>query len=106
MPNERKHFMDNIKMIAFRAETAMFHLIKNQLNRHHQGEGRKLLQEMYNSDAGLIPDYLNKTLTVRIHNLNHHKNDKILKYLCGKLNETQTRFPGTNLRLVHDLVSS
>ncbi len=56
--NVRKQFMDNIKMIAYRAETGMYNMIKNQLS--HPDEGRKLLQMIYASDADIIPDYPNK----------------------------------------------
>jgi len=102
--NVRKHFMDNIKMIAYRAETAMYNMIKNQLS--HPDEGRKLLQQIYTSDADIIPDYANKTLTVKLHNLNYPKDDKVVRYLCEKLNETETEFPGTNLKVIYQLLSS
>lgn len=45
--NDRKHFMDNIKMIAYRAETSMYNLIKLLMNVHHRDESRKLLQQVY-----------------------------------------------------------
>jgi hypothetical protein len=102
--NVRKQFMDNIKMIAYRAETAMYNMIKNQLS--HPDEGRKLLQHIYTSDADILPDYLNKTLTVKLHNLNNKKDDKVVQYLCEKLNETETEFPGTNLKVIYQLVAS
>jgi hypothetical protein len=102
--NVRKHFMDNIKMIAYRAETAMYNMIKNQLS--HPDEGRKLLQQIYTSDADILPDYPNKTLTVKLHNLNYRKDDKVVQYLCEKLNETETEFPGTNLKVIYQLLSS
>ena len=104
--NERKHFMDNIKMIAYRSETAMYNLIKPQINVHHRDEGRKLLQQIYKSDADITPDYQNKTLTVKLHNLTYKKDDKIVQFLCEKLNETETIFPGTDLTLIYKLVSS
>lgn len=102
--NVRKHFMDNIKMIAYRAETGMYNMIKNQLS--HPDEGRKLLQLIYSSDADLIPDYKNKTLTVKLHNLNYRRDDKVVQYLCEKLNETETQFPGTDLTIIYQLVST
>jgi hypothetical protein len=102
--NVRKHFMDNIKMIAYRAETAMYNMRKNQLS--HPDEGRKLLQQIYTSDADIIPDYPNKTLTVKLHNLNYRKDDKVVQYLCEKLNETETEFPATNLKIIYQLVAS
>lgn len=104
--NDRKHFMDNVKMIAYRAETSMYRLIKGQLNPYHTDEGRALLKQIYSSDADIVPDYENQTLTVKIHNLNNRRSDKVLQYLCEKLNETETQFPGTNLRLIYNLVSS
>lgn len=104
--NVRKHFMDNIKMIAYRAETGMYNLIKNKMGHHHCDEGRKLLQQIYTSDADIAPDYTNKTLTVKLHNLNYRKDDKVVQYLCEKLNETETEFPGTDLKIIYQLVSS
>ncbi len=104
--NARKQFMDNIKMIAYRAETAMYNLIKSQLGQHHQDEGRKLLQQVYSSDADIIPDYSNKTLTVKLHNFNNKKEDRVVQHLCEKLNETETEYPGTDLRIIYKLVSS
>jgi hypothetical protein len=104
--NVRKQFMDTIKMIAYRAETAMYHLIKSQLGYHHQDEGRKLLQQIYLSDADIIPDYSNKILTVKLHNFNSKKEDRVVQYLCEKLNETETEYPGTDLRIIYKLVSS
>lgn len=102
--NVRKQFMDNIKMIAYRAETAMYNMIKNQLS--HPDEGRKLLQMVYASDADIIPDYPNKTLTVKLHNLNYRRDDKVIQYLCEKLNETEIEFPGTDLKIIYQMVSS
>jgi hypothetical protein len=102
--NVRKHFMDNIKMIAYRAETGMYNMIKNRLS--HPDEGRKLLQLIYTSDADLIPDYPNKTLTVKLHNLNYRRDDKVVEYLCEKLNETETEFPGTDLKIIYQLVTT
>ena len=102
--NVRKQFMDNIKMIAYRAETGMYNMIKNQLS--HPDEGRKLLQMIYSSDADIVPDYPNKTLTVKLHNLNNKKDDKVAQYLCKKLTETEMEFPGTDLKMIYQLVSS
>lgn len=101
--NNRKHFMDNIKMIAYRAETGMYNLIKNKMS--NPDEGRKLLQQIYTTDADIVPDNITKTLTVKLHNLNHRKDDKVLDILCQQLNETETIFPGTDLTLIYKLVS-
>src|SRR5665811_349568 len=88
--NDRKYFLDHIKMIAYRAETSMYNLIKHKMNLHHADEGRKLLQQIYTSNADIVPDYQQRRLTVKIHHLNYRRDDKVLQYLCDQLNETET----------------
>jgi len=101
--NARKKFLDNIKMIAYRAETGMYNIIQKSMKQPEQG--RSLLQQIFSSDADLYPDLENKILTVKIHNLNTNRHDAALGSLCQVLNETETIFPGTDLRLVYQLVA-
>jgi hypothetical protein len=93
--NKRKYFLDTMKMIAYRAETAMAHTIKPFMS--HADEARTLLKQVYQSDANIIPDYVNNTLTVELHRMSYKKDDIIIENLCSYLNETQTVFPGTDL---------
>ena len=104
LSTQAKHFVDTIKMIAYRAETAMVHVVREQMTR--DDDARSLLRAIYNAEADLLPDEENGTLTVRLHHLATHCADETLRHLCAGLNETETKFPGTNLRLVYDLVSS
>ncbi|WP_460432841.1 putative transposase [Arachidicoccus ginsenosidivorans] len=101
--NARKKFLDNINMIAYRAETGMYNIIQKSMKQPEQG--RSLLQQIFSSDADLYPDLENKILTVKIHNLNTNRHDAALGSLCQVLNETETIFPGTDLRLVYQLVA-
>jgi hypothetical protein len=39
-------------------------------------------------------------LTVQLHHMTTHAADTAIQKLCDELNETETCFPGTNLRLV------
>jgi len=102
--NERKYFMDTIKIIAYLAETAMCNTIKQQMSAPEQA--RTLMRKLYSSDADIETDNVNNILTVKIHNTNHWADDKILQSLCDNLNETQTVFPGTNLTIHYKLVTS
>lgn len=102
--NEKKHFIDTIKMIAYRAETAMCNIMKPKMG--HTDESRKLIKQIYKSDVDIKPDYDNKTLNISLHKLNYWKDDKILEKLCEELNQTKTIFPGTDLTLFYKLVSS
>lgn len=101
--NQRKAFLNIIKMIAYRAETAMANLIKQNMS--HPDEARKLLQQVYKSDADIVVDKANELLCVKIHRMSYWKDDKIIQQLCHDLNETKTKFPGTNLTISYKMVS-
>jgi hypothetical protein len=98
-----KHFIDTIKMIAYRAETAMVHVVRDVLSRHD--DARSLLRALYCNEADLLPDSEAGTLTVRFHHLANHTSDQAIRHLCAELTATETVFPETNLRLVYELGS-
>ena len=93
-----KHLIDTIKMIAYRAETAMANLLRETMS--HPDEARGLLRALYTSDADLLPDHNSGTLTVRLHHMANRSSDAAIQKLCNELNATKTQFPGTELRLV------
>jgi len=103
LATQGKHFIDTIKMIAYRAETAMATIVREKLRRHD--DARSLLRAAYATEADLIPDENAGTLTVRLHHLANRMSSEVLRYLCEELNATMTRFPGTSMRLVYELVS-
>jgi hypothetical protein len=102
--NERKFFLDTIKIVAYRAETAMANLIKNQMTSPEQA--RTLIRRLYQSDADIRVDKDLNFLRVTLHRTNHWTDDKILENLCRQLNQTHTVFPSSNLTLFFNLVSS
>ena len=99
----RKQFLDTIKMIAYRAETALASLLREKTSR--PDEIRALLREIFSAEADLLPDESTQTLTVRLHHLANHSSDEAARHLAEALNETETVYPGTNLRLVYKLVT-
>jgi hypothetical protein len=101
---ERKHFLDTIKMVSYRAETSMASLLQHKLARCD--DARALLRQIYATEVDLLPDLKTKTLTVRLHHLTQAAHDNALTYLCDELNATETRFPETDLRLVYRVGSS
>jgi hypothetical protein len=48
----------------------------------------------------------NQTLTIKLHNLANRCSDKSVEYLCEELNESKTKYPGTNLQLIYQLLTS
>ena len=98
LKSESKLFINTIKMIAYRAESAMVSTITPFYKRANQ-EARMLIKEIIKSDADLKPDYQNKTLTVTLHSLSTPRANKAAAELAQIINETETIYPGTELKL-------
>lgn len=98
-----KYFIDTIKMIAYRAETTMAGIVREKMSRHD--DARSLLRAIYATEADIMPDEAAETLTVRLHHLANRSSGETVRHLCDELNATMTNFPGTNMRLIYELVS-
>lgn len=98
-----KYLIDTIKMIAYRAETAMVSIVRESMSRTE--DARSLIEAIYKTEVDLIPDEEDETLKVRLHQPANWSSGKTLQHLCNGLNATLTQFPGTNMRLFYELVS-
>lgn len=101
---ESKHFIDTIKMIAYRAESALAGEMREHLQR--EDDVRALLRRVFVTPANLRPDYEQKILLVELHRLGSPLQDAAVAKLCEELTATETRFPTTDLRLVYRQVGS
>jgi len=101
---ESKHFIDTIKMIAYRAESALAGELREHLQR--EDDTRALLRRVFVTPANLRPDYGQKTLLVELHRLGSPLQDLAVAKLCEELTATETRFPTTDLRLIYRQVGS
>jgi hypothetical protein len=99
---DKKHLVDTIKLIAYRAETALVQVVRETLRRWD--DARALVRQVFESAVDLRPDQLNKTLTVRLHRSASVVHDQTLHHLCEELTATETVYPGTDLRLIYELV--
>lgn len=100
---EKKRFVDTIKLLAYRAETNMAYLLRQNMSR--TDDARSLLRQVYETEVDLKPDLVAKTLTVNLHHLTQAVHDEAISHLCEELNATETIFPGTDLKLVYKLGS-
>ncbi|MFH2129082.1 MAG: putative transposase [bacterium] len=100
----RTQLLDTIKMIAYRAETAMAQILREFLGK--KDDARPLLRQIYSADVDLVADEENKTLVVRLHGLANRQADRAVQMLCERLNETETIYPGTKFKLNFELVSN
>ena len=98
-----KYLVDTIKLVAYRAETAMVNIVGKTMNRG--ATARSLLRALYSTEADILPDYEKKTLTIRLHQLATWSSGATIMNLCRELTATQTVFPGTELRMIYDMVS-
>jgi len=101
---ESKHFIDTIKMIAYRAESALAGELREHL--HREDDTRALLRRVFVTPANLRPDYDQKTLLVELHRLGSPLQDLAVAKLCEELTATETTFPTTDLKLIYRQVGS
>ena len=104
LSTQSKHLIDTIKIVAYRAETAMAQILRQKMIRHD--DARSLLRAIYNTEADMVPDREANTLTIRLHPLANNSSDQAVRHLCEELNRTETVFPGTEMRLIYESVSS
>ena len=101
---ESKLFQNVIKMICYRAETSFSILLaanyKKKIN-----EMRALTKSLIKTKANIIPDYISETLSVELYSLSNPRDNKAAVEICQTLNETQTKFPGTNLKMIYKFVT-
>ena len=96
LATERKHLTNIIKMVAYQAESDLLALLRPHYARAAQ-EGRTLLHELFcaSADIHVVTDELRVTLSP----LSSPHRTLAVQALCDSLNETETVFPGTKLRL-------
>jgi len=92
-----KPFLDTIKMIAYRAETGLCALLRDEAGRIE--DVRPLLRDLFRHDANLLPDPEHQRLTVEIHHMTNPQVDTAIAKLLDKLNTWAFPYPGTNLVL-------
>ncbi len=97
---ESKLFQNIIKMICYRAETRFSILLAANYKKKIY-EMRALTKSLIKTKANLIPDYKNETLTIELYSLSNPRDNNAAIEICQILNDTDTKFPGTNLKLIY-----
>ena len=97
----RKRLMDTIRMIAYRAETAMVGLITSPIV--DSSDARCLLQNLFVTDADILPDPENKQLKIRLHSASRPAANRAIVQLLEHLNSAEVEYPGTQMRMVYEI---
>lgn len=100
----RKSLLDTVRMIGYRAETAMAGLLRSPTL--DLPASRQLLQDLFVSEADILPDVENNILRIQVHNASRPAANHSLALLFEHLNQTETKYPGTNMRLLYELRGS
>jgi transposase len=98
----RKRLLDTVKMIAYRAETAMVSIVREVLKR--VDDARALVRDLFSSDADLIPNEAQQKLEVRVHPHSNPRLNRAIAHLLEQLNAMEMVHPGTKLQLVYTMV--
>jgi len=96
-----KMLTDTVKMIAYRAETALVGLLRPHLAK--EDEARALIRELFVSAADIEPDEQENTLTIRIHRMASPAHDKAIGTLLAELTQLNFLHPETHARLIYQL---
>jgi transposase len=97
----RKRLTDTVKLVAYRAETALAMIVRERLS--HVDEARSLVRDLFRSDADIHPNQVAGVLEVRLHTLANPRSNRAIQHLLDHLNAADFTYPGTNLRLTYSL---
>lgn len=98
----RKLLLDTVRMIAYRAETALATLARPALS--HPDEARSVVKALFNTPADLLPDEAGKELRVILHPLAEPRLNRAVEAVLAVLNEAEFTYPGTQLRMVYQML--
>ena len=97
----RRRLTDTVKLLAYRAETALATIVAEKLSR--TDEARPLIRDLLRSDADIQPNDEAGVLELRLHTLANPRSNRAVQHLLDHLNAAEFTYPGTKLRLVYSL---
>jgi hypothetical protein len=100
LKTESKHLQNIIKIICYRAESAIANLLASYYKKS-SNEIRALVKSIIFAKADLYPNYQTNTLTVRLNSLATPRDNLAVREICQTINDYEAVFPGTNLKLVY-----
>ena len=104
LKTESKLLMNVIRMICYRAESSVAEWIAPFLAKA-ENEKRMVVKQIIQSHADLNPDYESKSLRVTLHSLAAARYNHAVRELVKLLNQTETIFPGTDLKIIYEITA-
>ena len=103
LSTERKHLTNVLKMVAYQIESDLLELIRPHYKRVEE-EGRTFVQAALQNAADFEPT--EDQLCITLAPLSSPHRSRVLEALCQALNQTHTRFPGTQLEIHYAVAAS
>ena len=100
----RKQLLDTVRMIAYRAETALAVILMPILGCLSQA--RTILQDLFVTEADILPEPSQKLLRIRVHHASRPAADRAISMLLNHLNQTQTLYPGTDMTMQFEMAGA
>ena len=97
---ESKLFRNIVKMICYRAETSFANLLSAEYKKAPT-EKRALAKSLIKTPVDIQVDHENQKLNITVYTQSTPRYNKAVNNLCQILNESQTKFPGTDLCLFY-----
>jgi len=96
---ESKALQNVIKMICYRAETALAALLSPHYKRANH-EIRALIKSIIKTPINMEVDQKNEWLKITVFPLANQRSNYAVSKICDTVNATNTIYPGTKLRLI------
>jgi hypothetical protein len=78
----RKQLIDTVKIIAYRAETALALIVREEMAR--PDDARNLLRDLIRSEADLSPDWDKGVLHVHVHPMSNARANRAIAHLLAR----------------------
>ena len=96
---ESKALQNIVKMICYRAETALASLLAVHYKRAKQ-ESRALVKSIIHTPVDMEVDKEQEELRITLYPMANQRSNRAIARICDTINDTTTRYPGTNLKLI------
>ena len=101
---ESRRVQNIIKIICYRAETALAALLSPHYKRT-EDEIRMLVKAIINTPIDMEVDNENEELKITLYPLANQRCNQAVSKICQTVNQTNTIYPGTNLRINYKIAT-
>ena len=102
LSTQRKHLTNVLKMVAYQIESDLLELIRPHYSRVEE-EGRTLIHSILQDAADIEPNQ--EELRITLAPLSSPHRTRVVQALCVALNQSNTVFPGAQLKLRYSVAS-